>query len=687
VTLTVSDGTGGIAGDSFVVNVTAGNLPPTIDALNDLTIVEDAGSQTVTLTGITSGSATENQTLVVSVSSSNPNLIPNPTLSYSSPSATGSIAFTPVADGHGSATITVVVNDGQSQYNTVAAAFSVTVKSVNDAPTLNSIANVSVTQGAGVQTVPLSGISSGAANENESLSIGAVSSNPALIPNPTVNYFTPNTTGSLGITPAVGAIGTATITVTVDDGQSLNNTSVRTFTVTVSGSNQPPTITDVADMSIPVSSPAVSIPLIIGDAETPAINLQLSAKSSNPTLVSSNNVVFGNAGSNRVAYLTPTTGQSGVAIVTFTVTDSDGGSASDSFVLAVVAPNARPTLDFLADLVVNEDGGVRTVYLTGVTDGSATEDQTLIISAVSDNPAVVPHPTVSYVNPDTAGTLTFTPMTNASGSAYITVTVNDGQSQNNLLIRSFRVLVNPVNDAPNITPVPNQQVENSTSTDTLPFVISDVELPATSLGVSAGSSNPTLIPNSNIVLGGAGANRTIKVTPVASLSGSSTITIYVTDGALSAASSFLVTVGATNTPPVIEAPNALMTDSYTVLEDVPVLVSDNESRPEDLVLTITSYNQTVLPSSNITISGTGSNRTVTLTPVAGKGGDVSLSFALTASRRSPKASVGNFAAFLITPPSDLAVAAFSSTKFKKRSSSWFAMRATWMCSRRCFWPT
>jgi hypothetical protein len=81
-----------------------------------------------------------------------------------------------------------------------------------------------------------------------------------------------------------------------------------------------------------------------------------------------------------------------------------------------------------------------------------------------------------------------------------------------------------------------------------------------------------------------------------------------------------------------------MTDSYTVLEDVPVLVSDNESRPEDLVLTITSYNQTVLPSSNITISGTGSNRTVTLTPVAGKGGDVSLSFALTDGRALTRAS-------------------------------------------------
>jgi len=46
----------------------------------------------------------------------------------------------------------------------------------------------------------------------------------------------PSSTGTLRFTPVTGATGTAIITVVVNDGQSLNNTVTRTFTVTVSSS-------------------------------------------------------------------------------------------------------------------------------------------------------------------------------------------------------------------------------------------------------------------------------------------------------------------------------------------------------------------------------------------------------------------------------------------------------------------
>ena len=41
--------------------------------------------------------------------------------------------------------------------------------------------------------------------------------NPSLIPNPTVNYTSPNPTGSLTFTPATNSFGTATLTVVVKD--------------------------------------------------------------------------------------------------------------------------------------------------------------------------------------------------------------------------------------------------------------------------------------------------------------------------------------------------------------------------------------------------------------------------------------------------------------------------------------
>ena len=62
---------------------------------------------------------------------------------------------------------------------------------MNQPPTLNSIGNLTINENAGLQTVNLSGISSGAANENQTLTVTAVSGNTGLIPNPTVNYTTP----------------------------------------------------------------------------------------------------------------------------------------------------------------------------------------------------------------------------------------------------------------------------------------------------------------------------------------------------------------------------------------------------------------------------------------------------------------------------------------------------------------
>ena len=51
------------------------NDPPTIAGIANVTVNEDAGLQTVNLTGITAGGG-ESQVLVVSASSSNPGLIP-----------------------------------------------------------------------------------------------------------------------------------------------------------------------------------------------------------------------------------------------------------------------------------------------------------------------------------------------------------------------------------------------------------------------------------------------------------------------------------------------------------------------------------------------------------------------------------------------------------------------------------
>src|SRR5439155_13064641 len=112
------------------------NFAPTLDALINLTLMEDTGLQTVNLTGISSGASNENDMLEISACSSNPQLIPNPLVAYSSPNPTGTLSFTPVAHTFGSATLSVTVNDGQPSNNLITRSFIVTVKPLQ----INSIA-------------------------------------------------------------------------------------------------------------------------------------------------------------------------------------------------------------------------------------------------------------------------------------------------------------------------------------------------------------------------------------------------------------------------------------------------------------------------------------------------------------------------------------------------------------------
>jgi len=103
------------------------NQPPTLDAIGDLTLGVNAPRQTVNLTGITAGATNENQTLAITAVSSNPRLIPNPTVSYISPGNVGQLSFSPQRNLTGTCVISVTVSDGAANNNLITRTFTVTV--------------------------------------------------------------------------------------------------------------------------------------------------------------------------------------------------------------------------------------------------------------------------------------------------------------------------------------------------------------------------------------------------------------------------------------------------------------------------------------------------------------------------------------------------------------------------------
>ena len=253
ITLTVTDDGDpmGVTVKSFTIIVSDTNFPPTIDDLTDLYLLEDAGDISVNLSGISDGNTAQDQVLTLSALSSDIMLIPNPSIDYTSGSPFGTLVFTPEPGASGTAVITITVADDGTPSEEISISFSVEVKAVNDAPTIDPLSTPDpIYNDSGEQLVNLTGITDGDEGE-QTISITAESDNQALLPSVSVNY-TSGTSGSLTYTPAPGADGTATVTVRVqDDGGTEDggiDEQVRTFSVRILPTGMDGLSTDVLEV-------------------------------------------------------------------------------------------------------------------------------------------------------------------------------------------------------------------------------------------------------------------------------------------------------------------------------------------------------------------------------------------------------------------------------------------------------
>ena len=105
-------------------------------------------------------------------------------------------------------------------------------------------------------------------------------------------------------------------------------------------------------------------------------------------------------------------------------------------------------------------------------------------------------------------------------------------------------IVHAVNGDANPTAAPFevQRLTKNTPTPLLPFRVADDDTPGGQLVVTASSSNKELIPDANIVLGGSDNARTLRATPATNRDGIASITVTVSDGQFTAATSFAVLV-------------------------------------------------------------------------------------------------------------------------------------------------
>ncbi len=193
-------------------------------------------------------------------------------------------------------------------------------------------------------------------------------------------------------------------------------------------------------------------------------------------------------------------------------------------------------------------------------------------------------------------------------------------------IRSFL----PGESGPIISDVPDRTINENGTTGPIGFTVSDAETPDRSLTVTKHSSNPTIVPLDDIVLGGSGANRTVTVTPLPNQNGPVTITLTVTDaGGLTDSDSFVVTVNPVNDPPSFTPGSNVVVnkDSGPYSGSWATNISKGPSNESSQAVTfeIVSNDNPSLFSTAPVLSSTG---TLTFTPAANKNGAANLTVRL-----------------------------------------------------------
>jgi hypothetical protein len=572
---------------------------PVLGAITNQTTAEETAA---TIPLIVTDIDTPIANVTLGATSSNLSLVPINNISFSGTGTNRTMIVMPANNQIGTASITVTASDGVL---TASRAFVLTVTGSADPPSISGIGDVVTDED--VETGLISFTVSDPETPLTNLTVRAASSNPTLIP---TNQITLAGTGgprTVRLRPSTNQNGSASITLTVSDGALSRSTN---FTFTVRAINDPPTIAQITNQTT-AEETAATIPLIVTDIDTPIANVTLSVTSSNLSLVPINNISFSGTGTNRTMVVMPATNQTGTASIT--VTASDGVlTASRAFVLTVTGSADAPTISGIVDVTTDED--VQPASISFTISDPETVASNLTVRATTTNPTLIPTNRITLAGTTGTRTMTLRPVTNQHGSATITLTVSDPGGLSRSTNFNFTVL--PVNDPPSITQITNRTLMEDYQTNPIAFSVNDVDDPIANLQITGTSSNPSLVPDTNIFVTGTSTstNRTLQVRPLTNAVGWSDITLTVSDGQADTPMTFRITYTAVNDPPYVSAPPDLTVNKLNPVPLIPFTISDVESSPSQLSITLTSSNATLLPTNNMVVSGTGNDRSLALTP-------------------------------------------------------------------------
>ena len=309
-----------------------------------------------------------------------------------------------------------------------------------------------------------------------------------LISNLTLNYNSSNlqpstfgippTTGTLTFAPGADRFGTASIIVTVTDGGADKLLGIDTLTTALSNSDVNVLVANTSRFPI---APGFNIK--IDQEEMTVIGIT-------PDTLPGVGATF--TVTRNVNGLSPVPEHLAGAVVSAPNTAADNLTNTRTINVTVNPVNDKPRVnsDFTLDSVgatlpikIFESSGTHTLGLAGIDAGRfepfapSNPSNYLVMSATSNNTALIPNPTVSNTAPNTDATISFTPVAYKSGKATLTVKIMDGgldgnigtASDNATTTKTIEVTVDPVNDLPMLNPIalPNSTLASAVISPTV----------------------------------------------------------------------------------------------------------------------------------------------------------------------------------------------------------------------------
>jgi len=569
------------AAQTFTITINAVNDPPSFTKGPDQSVPKDSGAQVVAnwATNISPGPANESaQTLTFVVQNNS-----NPGLFSAGPSisSTGTLTYTPAANGSGTATITIALMDnGGGTDTSPSQTFVISVTEGNDPPDAVDDALTSVAEDSGTRTIPiallLSNDSPGPPDESGqtlSFSLVAASEVGGTVSSDATNvYFTPaaNYNGPAGFQYRVTDNG---MTNGLPDPQS--DTATVNFTITEV--NDAPSAVSETISNVTVNSGPRTIPftlLTANDSKGPA-------NESGQTLIvkTVGNAVGGTVSIQGVNVIfTPTADYVGPASFDYTVEDNGttngspapltSGTATANFNITPSEVNDAP--DAVDDALnsVTEDSGVRTITIASLlsndSKGPADESgQTLTFSLVAASE-------VGGTVTSDATNVYFTPTANYNGPASFQYRVTDNGTTNGSPdpksdTATVSFTITEVNDAPDGVNDALTNVPEDSGTRTI-AIASLLANDAKGLGGPANENGQTL---NFALVGGSGVGGTLNsdatnvyFTPTADYNGPASFQYTITDN------------GTTNGSPDPKSDTATVSFTITEVNDAPTAVND-----------------------------------------------------------------------------------------------------------------